>query len=281
MVTRLQYRGVCKLGVVIASALILAACGTRHVSEGITPRGDVRVVKFPPANQATLKGGTFPNIVDLRNVGPGVTKDQLYQMLGRPHFSEGLYGVREWDYLFNFRTIEGVVICQYKVVFDSDQLARSFYWAPESCARLLHKAPSAVEASAKRPDPVRFQLSADALFAFGRYHRRDILHEGQSALRGVASRLAHAESLSVRVIGHTDRIGNQEANQILSERRAATVRMFLVEQGVLPANIVSEGKGESEPVTDGCEDKQARAELIACLAPDRRVEIVVTGLERD
>ena len=33
----------------------------------------------------------------------GMNKDQLYNLIGRPHFSEGLYGVEEWDYAFNYR----------------------------------------------------------------------------------------------------------------------------------------------------------------------------------
>ncbi|VEI45321.1 lipoprotein [Actinobacillus equuli] len=32
-----------------------------------------------------------------------MNKDQLYNLIGRPHFEEGLYGVREWDYAFNYR----------------------------------------------------------------------------------------------------------------------------------------------------------------------------------
>ena len=54
-----------------------------------------------------------PNIESLRAVGPGVTKDQLYYLLGRPHFREGYAGVREWDYLFHFRVDGKVVTCQY------------------------------------------------------------------------------------------------------------------------------------------------------------------------
>lgn len=58
-----------------------------------------------------------------------------------------MYGVREWDYLFHFHTpgvgidpentsgVEGVTTCQYKVIFDKDKFARSFYWSrlPERC----------------------------------------------------------------------------------------------------------------------------------------------------
>lgn len=35
---------------------------------------------------------------------PGLTKDDIYKIPGRPHYDEGMYGVREWDYLFHFHT---------------------------------------------------------------------------------------------------------------------------------------------------------------------------------
>src|SRR5690606_5044560 len=44
--------------------------------------------------------GSYPNIDNLRQVGDGITRDQLYDLLGRPHFAEG-FRVREWDYLFH------------------------------------------------------------------------------------------------------------------------------------------------------------------------------------
>lgn len=39
----------------------------------------------------------------------GMNKDQIYQLAGRPHFAEGMSGVREWDYLFNFTGPEGII----------------------------------------------------------------------------------------------------------------------------------------------------------------------------
>ncbi|MGN7086468.1 outer membrane protein assembly factor BamE, partial [Neisseria sp. P0001.S005] len=73
---------------------------------------------------------------------PGLTKDDIYKILGRPHYDEGMVGVREWDYLFHFYTpgvgvdpentsgVEGITTCQYKVIYDKDKFARSFFWNP-------------------------------------------------------------------------------------------------------------------------------------------------------
>ena len=63
----------------------------------------------------------------------GMNKDQIYELIGRPHFQEGLYGVREWDYLFNYRENGEHKTCQYKILFDKDKNAQSFFWLPEGC----------------------------------------------------------------------------------------------------------------------------------------------------
>ena len=62
-----------------------------------------------------------------------MNKDQIYELIGRPHFQEGLYGVREWDYLFNYRENGEHKTCQYKILFDKDKNAQSFFWLPEGC----------------------------------------------------------------------------------------------------------------------------------------------------
>jgi len=112
-------------------AVALSGCaGLSKVSE----QGSTDNPVWPAAKDVTFGTGSYPNVQNLRQVAPGMTKDQLYDLLGRPHFNEGLVGVREWDYLFHFRTPSGDRTCQYKILFDKDKLARSFYWSPASCA---------------------------------------------------------------------------------------------------------------------------------------------------
>lgn len=247
-------------------SLALAACGTTHVSRDISSQGVAGEVIFPSLDRVVLKEGTFPNIENLRAIGPGVTKDQLYHLLGRPHFREGYAGVREWDYLFHFRKNGEIVTCQYKAIFDEDYRAQSFHWLPQSCAGLL---------DASAPVPVaateRYELSADTLFAFARHGLDDILPKGREQLTEIAGKLKAVDAGSITVFGHTDRIGSIADNQLLSQRRALTVRQYLVDSGVTASRITAQGWGESQPVKD-CED-QERATLIDCLAPNRRVEI--------
>jgi outer membrane protein OmpA-like peptidoglycan-associated protein len=54
----------------------------------------------------------------------------------------------------------------------------------------------------------------------------------------------------VEIEGHTDNVGDDDSNQGLSQRRADSVKSFLVQQGIAPGRIVSSGKGEHQPVAD-------------------------------
>ena len=123
------------IAMLIAMAL-LAGCAT-HVSEGLTDDGEVQRVVFPPLSRATHPEGIFPNREVLYEVEPGVRKGHLVHWFGPPHFSEGIAGVREWDYIFHFYSGGGITTCRYKVVFDTAYVARRFHWRPDECGQWL------------------------------------------------------------------------------------------------------------------------------------------------
>ncbi|WP_162925799.1 OmpA family protein [Isoalcanivorax indicus] len=132
------------------------------------------------------------------------------------------------------------------------------------------------EMSAERP----FRLDADASFHFG-HHRLSLAGERAVDQLAVRIRLRRAGNLHITLTGHTDRIGTRAANQQLSEQRAAAVKARLVEQGLPAEAITVQGRGPDQPLTeDGeCPQDLVICELIACLAPDRRVDVVVTGIQ--
>jgi len=84
---------------------------------------------------------------------------------------------------------------------------------------------------------------------------------------------------AVIITGHTDRIGSDKYNKTLSEKRALGAKDYVVSKGIDQKLIFWEGKGEKQPipVTKFCEAKMKRAQLIECLAPNRRVTIEVVG----
>jgi len=242
-------------------ALALAGCG--NLSK-VSDKGTTDEPVWPKAQDVTFATGSYPDLDDLRLVRPGMTKDQLYNLLGRPHFAEGLAGVREWDYLFHFRTPQGDMTCQYKVLFDKDKLAQSFFWKPEPCADVL---------KARQPaKPRTYTLGADVLFAFG---SATLTSAGLAEVDRLAADLHDQGNVSVGIVGHTDRIGGEAANQQLSQRRAEAVAARLAARGVPAGRISASGAGESQPVAQ-CQQTQRQA-LIDCLAPNRRVEISVRG----
>lgn len=82
----------------------------------------------------------------------------------------------------------------------------------------------------------------------------------------------------IMVTGHADRLGSQQYNQKLSEKRANAVAAYLKSKGAT-AEIDTLGAGKTQPVKS-CADALPRARLIACLAPNRRVTIEVRGTSR-
>jgi OOP family OmpA-OmpF porin len=100
------------------------------------------------------------------------------------------------------------------------------------------------------------------------FDRADLLAPAKSTLDAeVIPELRADPSLSVLIEGHTDAVGSDAYNQRLSERRAETVREYLMSQGVSASRIETRGYGESHPIADN-ESETGRAS-------NRRVEIKV------
>ena len=139
--------------------------------------------------------------------------------------------------------------------------------------------PAPVVAAAPAPPPrQRVSFSAESLFAFD---QSTLKPEGTAALDGFARQLAGTQFDTIRVEGHTDRLGSDAYNQRLSMRRADAVKSYLVGTARLDgAKITALGKGKSSPVTkpEDCKGAKPSPKLIACLQPDRRVDVEVSGM---
>ena len=130
-----------------------------------------------------------------------------------------------------------------------------------------------------RPVAQKVTLAADALFDFDRAELRS---DGRAALDSLLGDSREVKLEVILVVGHSDRIGSDAYNQRLSERRAQTVRDYLVGQGVAPSRIRAEGVGERQPTTaTACQhmgrESGRNQRLVQCLQPDRRVVIEVIG----
>ena len=107
---------------------------------------------------------------------------------------------------------------------------------------------------------------SDVLFDFGQYTLKPGAKEKLAKISGI---LISHPGLTLEVDGHTDSVGSDAVNLTLSERRADTVRSYLVAQGVQQDTISAHGFGKDKPVATN--DTAAGRQL------NRRVEIVVAG----
>ena len=197
------------------------------------------------------------------------------------------------------------------VLSGSGQCVRAGSWVPanaaEPCERVaraelavppvavappepkLDPAPPPVAAAAPAPAPAvvepprpviqKLTLSTDVLFDFNKAELKD---SGKARLDQLAAEIKDADVDEIVAVGHADRIASEDYNQKLSEARAQAVKDYLAQQGAKSNVITAEGKGESQPVTgDDCKklgaERGSNQKLVACLQPDRRVEIEVLG----
>ena len=190
------------------------------------------------------------------------------------------------------------VIDQRDVVAKSgfDLCWRTGYWTPAAAAAdkagcecdkdlipadvCAGKAASAAAPAAAGPKPAgeKITIAADALFDFDKAVLRP---EGKAKLDELAGKAGQLNLEVILAVGHTDRLGGAAYNQKLSEKRAASVKDYLVAKG-LPANrVYTEGKGSKQPVTkpDQCKGPKSK-KVIDCLQPDRRVDIELIGTKK-
>jgi OOP family OmpA-OmpF porin len=154
---------------------------------------------------------------------------------------------------------------------------------PELMAKAEIPAPKFVEAPPPAPTPApaprtqtrKITFSAEELFDFDKAVLRPA---GKTSLDKLTSEINGVNYETILVTGHTDRIGTPQYNQKLSERRASAVNAYLISKGIPDSRTTSAGMGETQPVTKpgDCRGPVSK-KLIACLQPDRRVEVDVQG----
>jgi OOP family OmpA-OmpF porin len=74
-------------------------------------------------------------------------------------------------------------------------------------------------------------------------------------------------SIRIRIEGHTDNVGSASFNQVLSEKRAMSVKNYLVERGIEPDRLYVDGFGASKPISDNSTQEGK--------ALNRRVEFII------
>ena len=143
---------------------------------------------------------------------------------------------------------------------------------PSALEELIDADPNLTLVEGEEGEPDEMEMLADVLFSFGSAQLSDAALE---SLAGVAAIID--EYPGVHIVGHTDSIGSESANQALGLLRAEAVRDFLIENSEMTVETATvESAGESDPKTpnlndDGSDNPDARA-------LNRRVVFVFEGM---
>lgn len=131
--------------------------------------------------------------------------------------------------------------------------------------------PAALEPAAEPAAVEPVSLSTDALFDFD---SSVLKPQGQHMIEVLSQRIRDKRTQLhvLRIDGYTDRFGSADYNETLSRQRAAAVLKALQAQGVTADRFEINGLGAADPVKV-CPGEKATPAVIACLAPNRRVQI--------
>jgi OOP family OmpA-OmpF porin len=140
---------------------------------------------------------------------------------------------------------------------------------PPAPVRVAAPAPAPVVAPAPVAVAATVSLAGDATFA---NNSSDITASGKASLDQLIRDYDKVDVTSVDLVGHADSRGDADYNQGLSERRAESIKTYLVEQGANPAKLTTSGRGESDPVASNS-TKEGRAQ-------NRRVDIKIVGTQK-
>lgn len=112
------------------------------------------------------------------------------------------------------------------------------------------------------------------------HDRADLTEPSKATLDTLAQRLKSQPDMKVTIEGHADATGSDQYNQQLGQRRAETVRRYLMSQGVQAENLEVASRGESEPVADNTSVEgraQNRRTEVSAGEHGERVKIVIEG----
>lgn len=148
-------------------------------------------------------------------------------------------------------------------------------------AYIAPPAPAAAAPAAQaNPVFVPYTLQTEALFDYDKSELRE--HGKQKIHDEIIDKMKeYTKNDIVMITGYADRIGNEKYNMALSQRRADSVKSYMIAQGIDGNRIETAAKGEADAVVS-CDKIKGRANhknkaLISCLQPNRRIVLDLKG----